>query len=87
MGIDPRYSSGQKSPNPLSHGLTALLDGTLEPELVPIPGLRLDNEVPWTNNMTEHVIGRMKMCACSLRCYKTWPGMENGLWIASSRWD
>lgn len=36
-------------------------------------------DVPWTNNPTEHVIGRMKMRARTVRGYKTWPGMLSGL--------
>jgi len=36
-------------------------------------------EVPWTNNLTEQAIGRMKMRARSVRGYKTWAGMQTGL--------
>ena len=39
-------------------------------------------EVPWTNNATEQAIGRMKMRARSVRGYKSWPGMQNGLLLA-----
>ncbi len=39
-------------------------------------------EVPWTNNTTEQVIGRMKMRARTVRGYKTWAGMESGLWVS-----
>lgn len=39
--------------------------------------------VPWTNNATEQAIGRMKMRARTVRGYKTWPGMHNGLLLAS----
>jgi transposase-like protein len=39
-------------------------------------------EVPWTNNATERVIGRMKMRARTVRGYKNWSGMQNGLWIS-----
>lgn len=39
-------------------------------------------EVPWTNNLTEQVIGRMKMRARTVRGYKTWPGMASGLMMA-----
>jgi transposase-like protein len=39
-------------------------------------------EVPWTNNATECAIGRMKMRARTVRGYKTWPGMHNGLLLA-----
>jgi transposase-like protein len=41
-------------------------------------------DVPWTNNPTEQVIGRMKMRARTVRGYKTWAGMKSGL-IAAGR--
>jgi hypothetical protein len=41
-------------------------------------------EVPWTNNATEQAIGRMKMRARTVRGYKTWQGMHNGLLISGS---
>ena len=36
-------------------------------------------DVPWTNNLTEQAIGRMKMRARTVRGYKTWAGMKSGL--------
>jgi transposase-like protein len=39
-------------------------------------------DVPWTNNPTERVIGKMKMRARTVRGYKTWPGMASGLMAA-----
>jgi len=39
-------------------------------------------DVPWTNNPTEQVIGKMKMRARTVRGYKTWPGMASGLMTA-----
>jgi transposase-like protein len=39
-------------------------------------------DVPWTNNPTEQVIGKMKMRARTVRGYKTWPGMTSGLMVA-----
>jgi transposase-like protein len=39
-------------------------------------------EVPWTNNPTEQVIGKMKMRARTVRGYKTWPGMASGLLVS-----
>ena len=39
-------------------------------------------DVPWTNNPTEQVIGKMKMRAQTVRGYKTWPGMASGLMAA-----
>jgi transposase-like protein len=39
-------------------------------------------DVPWTNNTTERVIGKMKMRARTVRGYKTWPGMASGLMAA-----
>jgi transposase-like protein len=44
-------------------------------------------DVPWTNNATEQAIGRMKMRARTVRGYKTWPGMHNGLLIAGTTGD
>lgn len=41
-------------------------------------------EVPWTNNGTEQVIGRMKMRSKTVRGYKTEDGMLAGLMIAGS---
>jgi len=38
--------------------------------------------VPWTNNPTEQVIGKMKMRARTVRGYKTWSGMANGLMVS-----
>jgi transposase-like protein len=38
--------------------------------------------VPWTNNPTERVIGKMKMRARTVRGYKTWSGMASGLMLA-----
>jgi hypothetical protein len=42
-------------------------------------------EVPWTNNLTEQAIGRMKMRARTVRGYKSWPGMQTGLLLAGTR--
>jgi transposase-like protein len=39
-------------------------------------------DVPWTNNPTERVIGKMKMRARTVRGYKTWSGMASGLMAA-----
>jgi hypothetical protein len=36
-------------------------------------------QVPWTNNATERAIGRMKMRARTVRGYKSWWGMHNGM--------
>jgi transposase-like protein len=44
-----------------------------------------DPAVPWTNNATEQVIGKMKMRARTVRGYKTWPGMQTGLMLAGTR--
>jgi hypothetical protein len=40
-----------------------------------------DPAIPWTNNGTEQIIGRMKMRARTVRGYKTWPGMQTGLML------
>jgi hypothetical protein len=44
-----------------------------------------DPEIPWTNNGTEQMIGRMKMRARTVRGYKTWPGMQTGLMLAGTK--
>jgi hypothetical protein len=44
-----------------------------------------DPEIPWTNNLTEQVIGRMKIRAKTTRGYKTMSGMLNGMMISSAR--
>ncbi len=43
-----------------------------------------DPGIPWTNNLTEQAIGRMKMRARTTRGYKTEAGMFNGLLVASA---
>jgi hypothetical protein len=40
--------------------------------------------VPWTNNGTEQVIGRMKMRSRTVRGYKSHPGMLAGLMLAGT---
>jgi hypothetical protein len=44
-------------------------------------------EIPWTNNATEQAIGHMKMRARTVRGYKSWQGMHNGLLIAGTTGD
>jgi hypothetical protein len=44
-------------------------------------------DVPWTNNAIERAIGQMKMRARTVRGYKTWEGMHNGLLIAGTTGD
>lgn len=41
-------------------------------------------QIPWTNNVTEQAIGRMKMRARTVRGYKSWNGMQAGLLLAGS---
>ena len=41
-------------------------------------------DVPWTNNGTEQVIGRMKMRSRTVRGYKSWQGMWAALLLAGS---
>jgi transposase-like protein len=41
-------------------------------------------DVPWTNNGTEQVIGRMKMPSRTVRGYKSWPGMSAALMLSGS---
>ena len=43
-----------------------------------------DKDVPWTNNGTEQVIGRMKVRSKIVRGYKTESGMLAGLMLAGS---
>ena len=43
------------------------------------------NDVPWTNNGTEQVIGRMKVRSRTVRGYKSRNGMLAGLLIAACR--
>lgn len=43
------------------------------------------NGVPWTNNISEQVIGRMKVRSRTVRGYKTKAGMLAGLMVAGSR--
>jgi len=43
-----------------------------------------DKDVPWTNNSTEQVIGRMKMRSRTVRGYKSWQGMHAALTLAGS---
>ena len=42
------------------------------------------SDVPWTNNDTEQVIGRMKMRSRTVRGYKSWRGMWAALTLAGS---
>jgi len=44
-----------------------------------------DPDIPWTNNATGPMIGRMKMRARTVRRYKTWPGMQMGLMLAGTK--
>lgn len=41
-------------------------------------------EVPWTNNGTEQVIGKMKMRSRTVRGYKSWSGMQAALMLSGS---
>lgn len=41
-------------------------------------------DVPWTNNGTEQVIGRMKMRSRTVRGYKSWAGMQAALMLTGS---
>ena len=43
-----------------------------------------DKDVPWTNNRTEQVIGRMKMRSRTVRGYKSWLGMQAALMLIGS---
>jgi transposase-like protein len=44
-------------------------------------------DVPWTNNGTERVIGRMKMRSRTVRGYKSWQGMQAALRLTGSGLD
>ena len=41
-------------------------------------------DVPWTNNGTEQVIGRMKIRSRTVRGYKSWSGMQSALLLTGS---
>jgi hypothetical protein len=43
-----------------------------------------DKEIPWTNNLTEQAIGRMKMRSRMVRGYKSEAGMRAALLLAGS---
>jgi transposase-like protein len=43
-----------------------------------------DKDVPWTNNGTEQVIGRMKMRSRTVRGYKSWTGMQAAFMLTGS---
>jgi transposase-like protein len=79
----PERRSGQSQPlSPLSQ-LRALLIRLSEHW----PSYRVfdwDKDVPWTNNGTEQVIGRMKMRSRTVRGYKSWPGMSAALLLSGS---
>jgi transposase-like protein len=42
-----------------------------------------DADIPWTNNLTEQLIGKMKMRARTVRGYKSASGMQNGLLVSA----
>ena len=41
-------------------------------------------DVPRINDQTEQALGRMKMRARTARGYKTWSGMQNGLFLTGT---
>jgi len=43
-----------------------------------------DKDVPWTNNGTEQVVGRMNMRSRTVRGYQSWPGMSAALLLSGS---
>jgi hypothetical protein len=43
--------------------------------------------IPWTNNGTEQVIGRMKTRTRTVHGYQTWQGIQTGLMLAGTRTD
>jgi hypothetical protein len=45
-----------------------------------------DNDVPWTNNGTEQVIGRMKIRSRTVRGYKSWQGIKAAFLLTGSGW-
>ena len=45
-----------------------------------------DPGIPWTNNRTEQIIGRLKGRAKRVRGYKTSQGLEMGSWAAAQFW-
>jgi len=79
----PERRSGQGQPlSPLSQ-----LRGLLLRLSEHWPSYRVfdwDKDVPWTNNITEQVIGRMKMRSRTVRGYKSGPGMSAALLLSGS---
>ena len=49
--------------------------------------LLTDPAIPWTNNGTEQVIGRMKIRTRTVYGYQTWPGIQTGLMLAGTKND
>jgi hypothetical protein len=45
-----------------------------------------DPGIPWTNNRSEQIIGRLKSRAKRVRGYKTSQGLEMGSWAAAQFW-
>lgn len=45
-----------------------------------------DPGIPWTNNRTEQIIGRLKSRANRVRGYKSTAGLLTGSWVASQIW-
>ena len=75
--------SGFQAPSPL-HLLRELLL-RLSEHWHSYCAFQSEPQVPWTNNTTEQVIGRMKMRARTVRGYKSWQGMHTGLLLAATR--
>ena len=42
-----------------------------------------DAAIPWMNNFSEQMIGKMKMRARTVRCYKSPAGLHNGLLVSA----
>jgi transposase-like protein len=82
MQIPERYSSEEKSWSALA--LLRQLVLRLSEHWISYRVFAWQKDVPWTNNGTEQVIGRMKMRSRTVREYKSEQTMLNGLLVAGS---
>jgi len=79
----PERRVGQSQPlSPLSQLWTLLL--RLSEHWPSYRVFDWDKDVPWTNNRTEQVIGRMKMRCRTVRGYKSCPGMSTAFMLTGS---
>jgi transposase-like protein len=82
MGIRRSHSSGSLSSLEQLRDLVLRLSQRWEEYCT----FQHEKDIPWTNNVTERAIGRMKMRARTVRGYKTWAGMQTGFLLAGTNW-